>query len=223
MQQVGINTRTFGDVLLFDQVVTGKVAEHAAAAAKVAALEPSAIRIGFPSEIFVDNGTETWHEGSGIASGTAVGMRASDNILAKLEACADVLGKAGFDISRDEWPKVDSPRFGKPINALRHLIFGIEYAPGKYCTGNNIVQGSHSFAGQAATFCADFLDGCDVSVNQIRNDITPVGDHNPAGLLGTFTDESQFRFMGQWQRLGVGAWNSCRIVMLSRFACCPSR
>jgi Asp-tRNA(Asn)/Glu-tRNA(Gln) amidotransferase A subunit family amidase len=51
--QTGVNTRNFEDVLLFDRVITGATAEHAAAAARVAAMETSKIRVGFPQEVFV--------------------------------------------------------------------------------------------------------------------------------------------------------------------------
>eukprot|EP01046_Picozoa_sp_COSAG06_P043155 COSAG06_NODE_5612_length_3363_cov_1.493566_4_plen_115_part_00 len=86
---------------------------------------------------------------------------------------------------------------------LRHWIEGLEYAPGKskYAEGNMIGLGigSHSFTGQIATFLADYYyyDGVDVSINQIRDDVTAVGDHNPSALMQSFTDESMFRFLGQ--------------------------
>ena len=57
--------------------------------------------------------------------------------------------------------------------------------------------GSHSFTGQIATFLADYYDSCDVSINNIREDVTPVGSHNPSALMQSFTDESIFRFLGQ--------------------------
>lgn len=37
-----------------DQVVTGKTAEHAAAALSVAGLPASSIKVGFPTEVFVE-------------------------------------------------------------------------------------------------------------------------------------------------------------------------
>ena len=102
---------------------------------------------------------------------------------------------------------MDSPRFSsaasgagaavKEVNGLRHWIEGLEYAPGKYAEGNMIGLGSHSFTGQIATFLADYYDGVDVSINQIRDDVTAVGDHNPSALMQSFTDESMFRFLGQ--------------------------
>jgi hypothetical protein len=58
-------------------------------------------------------------------------------------------------------------------------------------------QAIHSQAGQIATFLADYYDGVDVSINQIRDDVTAVGDHNPSALMQSFTDESMFRFLGQ--------------------------
>ncbi len=100
--------------------------------------------------------------------------------------------------SGEEWPKVASARFGTtPVNALRHWIEGLEYAPGKYADGNMIGLGSHSFTGQIATFLADYYDSCNVSINDIREDVTPVGSHNPSALMQSFTDESKFRFLGQ--------------------------
>ena len=91
--QVGINSRVFSDVLLFDMAINGTAAEHAAAKLKVATMSPSSIRVGFPQEIFVDQTTTP----------SCIGYdkhRASDNIVARLEACASVLGKAGFAINR---------------------------------------------------------------------------------------------------------------------------
>jgi Asp-tRNA(Asn)/Glu-tRNA(Gln) amidotransferase A subunit family amidase len=201
--QVGINARSFEDVLLYDAAVTGAAAEHAAAAARVAALPTSAIKIGFPREIFVELNLPT---------DPGKGRRASDEIISKLEACRRVLGAAGFSSTREDWPAVDSGRFGK-VHALYQLIFGEEYAPGKYTEGNMIALGSHSFTGQMATFCADWLKDCDVSVNQIRADVTPVGQHNPAGLMGSFTDESQFRALGRLQQRGAAALAMGRIVI----------
>ncbi len=91
--QVGINTRSFADVVLFDIAINGTADEHGAAASKVAAMDSSAIRVGFPQEIFVDQTTTP----------SCIGCdrhRASDNIVARLEACARVLDKAGFAINR---------------------------------------------------------------------------------------------------------------------------
>ena len=56
-----------------------------------------------------------------------------------------------------------------------------------------------------ATFCADWLKDCDVSINQIRADVTAVGEHDPAGLMASFTDESQFRALGRLQQRGAAA------------------
>ena len=52
--QLGLNAREFDDILLYDAAVTGKVQEHDAASASVAALSNSDITVGFPREFFYE-------------------------------------------------------------------------------------------------------------------------------------------------------------------------
>lgn len=49
--QLGLNARSFGDILLYDAVVTGCQAEHAAARNAVRARPASDLRVGFPQEV----------------------------------------------------------------------------------------------------------------------------------------------------------------------------
>eukprot|EP01052_Picozoa_sp_SAG31_P018481 SAG31_NODE_1311_length_8869_cov_10.603535_1_plen_654_part_00 len=210
--QVGVNARTFEDVLLFDKAVNGLLAEHDLAAAAAASIDPNAIVVGFPTEIFVElNPPAAVLQRGG---GCTTPLRASVEILSKLTRAEAVLAEAGFSISKNEWPRVPSTiaSEGQLINALYDHIYCGEFAQAndgtkQYTGANATILGSHSFTGQMATFCADWLENCDVSINQIRRDVTPVGYHNPAGLMASFTSESEFRMLGLHQRRGAEAWN----------------
>ena len=110
---------------------------------------------------------------------------------------------------QEDWPDVESSaRLGK-VNALYHLQFGHEYAPGKVY--QSVATGSHSFTGQIAAWLDQYFPPhVGVTVAAIRDDARPVGlIHNPQGLMaecGT-VPESAFRYTGHWQREAASTWN----------------
>merc|ERR1719210_2108997 len=52
--QLGMNSRSFDDILLLDKALLNLTVEHAEAEANVSSISASDIRVGFPTEIFVN-------------------------------------------------------------------------------------------------------------------------------------------------------------------------
>jgi hypothetical protein len=150
--QLGLNSRTFDDILLYDAVITGCHAEHAAAAEAARALPFGDIRVGFPHEVFVELNLPdaVVEDPEYFGADGLFSCRASDNIVQRLERARSLLCEAGMVTVQEDWPDVESSaRLGR-VNALYHMQFGHEYAPG--LVYNSVASGSHSFTGQIAAW-----------------------------------------------------------------------
>ena len=181
--------------------VTGKMEEHEAAEATVASLPTSAIRIGFPQEMFVEynipksvrehNEINKLDEETGERS-MGPDIKASPAILSKIATARLCLGNDGFDLVDAEWGSVTSDKLGT-VNALYHMQWGWETGPGQHWTG-----GLSSLTGQMAMWINEYLE-TDVTVRDITDDVRPVGGHNPAGGMSSSAEnggsESAFRMM----------------------------
>jgi Asp-tRNA(Asn)/Glu-tRNA(Gln) amidotransferase A subunit family amidase len=218
--QLGCNASSFDDCLLYDMAVTGKAAEHAAAAAAVDRLENGAIRIGFPQEFFVrysipasvmahegiKKGKKKKKQEAGDDEGLGPDISASPSILAKLAAARARLAAAGFSLLDEEWGDVRSEKLGS-VSALYHMQWGWEHAPGKHWTG-----GLGTLTGQMGAWIDQYLEPTDVTVRDICDDVRPVGKHNPAGGMSGSAEnpgsESEFRMHGLVQAECTDLWNA---------------
>ena len=60
-----------------------------------------------------------------------------------------IVSGAGFSMTEEEWPEVESPTLGK-VNALYHMLSGFEFEPGTPWTYSVCAQ---TFTGQIAQWC----------------------------------------------------------------------
>jgi Asp-tRNA(Asn)/Glu-tRNA(Gln) amidotransferase A subunit family amidase len=102
MDQIGVNARSVGDILLFDQALAGEklTALHAAAKTKFDPVSfcPTSVTIGCPEHPFITD--------------PVTGNTVSPAMLEKLESAKAVLRSAGFKVagSDSHWP---TPAFEK--------------------------------------------------------------------------------------------------------------
>ncbi|GAB5364056.1 hypothetical protein AAMO2058_000936700 [Amorphochlora amoebiformis] len=182
--QIGINARTFEDILFFDQSFLSIDQHHKTAAEKAAKRPLSDIKVGLPrrpfAEIFLPEGAAN---GFGLPTTHQTRYRASEWNMEKLKLAEKILASAGVKLIREVNGGIMEPNFE---------IF-------------------HSFAGQIATFVNHYLEA-KVSLREILSDLHPAGDgHNPFGLINLFTitDESKFRYtLGPYLDDMVSVWNS---------------
>jgi len=202
--QVGLNARSLADILLIDAAVLGTAAEHAAAAAKVAAKAPRQIGVGMPRFPFTDlalpaDAYNFW----GVRNGPV-----SKELEAKVEAAAAALESAGFAVAHAEWSSVNSEWFGRPVNAALDTLFGNRRINNRDYDGIGATH-VHSFTGQVAEWLLTYTN-TNVSLREIWDTAESGGDgHSPRGFLGmsAVTDESQLRSAGQVQAEKLRVWN----------------
>ena len=212
------------DETLSRATVCPQAAAHAVAAAAAAALHPADIRIGFPEEFFVRcNIPASIREDERLAKAAGVGplrkpgdetdnknsdYAASPHIQAKLAAAKARLAMTGFTVVEEEWGEVASGPLG-PVNALYQMTHGFESAPGEMFQpwGPSL----STLTGQMAAWMDQYLEPTDVTVRDICDDIRPVGDHNPAGMMASSANEpgseSAFRMYGKYSTECTVLWN----------------
>jgi len=197
--QVGINTRSFEDLLAFDAAFLDIASEHASAAA--AAKPVSSLKVGVPKYPFA----EMYAVEGGINYGWPVypnKMVASTNLMAKYEASITAMSQAGATIADEEWPM----RNGN--NAVADILLMTTANGGPM---DPFLEPFHTFSGQVSEWVRAYLNAS-VSPKDIINDIYTAGDgHGPAGFLtiGEVTDESRLRYsLGPYYSDTIAVWNS---------------
>lgn len=173
--QIGLNARSFDDILLLDAALLDTTAEHAAAAQAAPPL--SRVRIGLPQVPFV-----RWHRN---AEET---LQATAGMMSKYEQVTQVLSAAGAQLVEEEWPPAPSDSWISTD--------GFEEAAKGQGPGDTSCR-SYSGRGQAATWVQDNL-GAKVSNIEIYEDIFPIpGGHDPKSAFSSSRSqgcsESQFR------------------------------
>jgi Asp-tRNA(Asn)/Glu-tRNA(Gln) amidotransferase A subunit family amidase len=124
--QIGLNARELGDIMLLDAALLGTEAEHAAAAK--AAEAAGALRVGLPQEPFVrwrrswvaagerceggegggggSCGGEGEGKGEGEGEGEGEAFEAAAEVVARLKLAASVLAASNVTLIREEWAPV---------------------------------------------------------------------------------------------------------------------
>eukprot|EP00039_Didymoeca_costata_P026303 m.15588 g.15588 ORF g.15588 m.15588 type:complete len:606 (+) comp5439_c0_seq2:157-1974(+) len=203
--QVGLNARSFDDILLIDSLILNTREEHATALAAASACNNSEIRIGTPLFPFVeltlrDDVYNFW----GVKS-----CAVSDELRAKYDTTKEILSSAGFTIVEKEWPDVPSEHFKEPVNGAMETLFGNRRINNKDYDGIGAAH-FHSFSGQLSEYVLSYLNS-DISLKEIRDGMLDGGDgHSPTGFLkfSSFTDESQHRATGIVQTEKLQIWNN---------------
>uniref|UniRef100_A0A7S3WER0 Amidase domain-containing protein n=1 Tax=Emiliania huxleyi TaxID=2903 RepID=A0A7S3WER0_EMIHU len=206
--QLGTNARSMDDILLFDMAVLGLQDEHANAEANVAAMTNDAIKIGFPTEIFVNlNVPASVRALDGGLSYSGPDRRASASLRNALSQAKMIVSGAGFSMTEEEWPEVESPTLGK-VNALYHMLSGFEFEPGTPWTYSVCAQ---TFTGQIAQWQHNYFLANTTTIADVIDDTRPVGvSHGPAGCFRGYngnTGESKLRYCGVYQTLAPEFWN----------------
>jgi len=203
--QVGLNARSFADILLVDAALCGTGLEHVTANATARQRRPADIRVGLPLIPFVDlqlpgDAYNFW----GVRNATT-----STRLRAKYEAAKRALSGGGYTLVEEEWPAVESAYFGRTVNAALDTLFGNRRINNRDYDGVGAPH-VHSFTGQIAEWARAYL-GSHISLQDIWEHSPDGGDgHSPRGFynLSTDTDESQARAAGHVQAEKLRVWNS---------------
>eukprot|EP00008_Paramoeba_atlantica_P004120 CAMPEP_0201476158 /NCGR_PEP_ID=MMETSP0151_2-20130828/1428_1 /ASSEMBLY_ACC=CAM_ASM_000257 /TAXON_ID=200890 /ORGANISM="Paramoeba atlantica, Strain 621/1 / CCAP 1560/9" /LENGTH=612 /DNA_ID=CAMNT_0047856447 /DNA_START=166 /DNA_END=2004 /DNA_ORIENTATION=- len=196
--QVGLNARSYADILLVDAALLGTFKQHTEKKLHYSALSNEKISIGLPRFPWVhfdlpSDALNWW--------GIPNGLTPSEALMDKYNGATKHLAKAGFNMVQKEWSDVDSPYFGRKVNGLLDVLFRdrkINNLPYDGIGATNLF----SFTGQVSEWVAAYLDA-DVSLKAMTESILPAGDgHNPAGFfeVGRGGDESQTRYAAIAQR-----------------------
>lgn len=201
--QVGLNARSLEDILVLDAALLGTEEQHAS---KARASRPApAIRVGLPRFPFVE--VAPFENGKGVRDYTPA--RVSAELEARYEAAIRVLGQAGTQLVREEWPEVESPVAGGPVNAVAEALCGsvVNGVPVSI-TGIDMM---HSAGVQMQDWISSYLEAA-VSNVEIMEDIMPMGRVSAGGILRGLqkgaTDETRFRFLMSSQARLTDVWNS---------------
>lgn len=204
--QLGINTRSYDDILFFDKAILNISAEHAAAEETVNAMSPADIVIGFPDEIFVNLNIPQGVRDLGLTS--TPDRRADASMRDALLTAKELLSDEGLTVVEDDWPTVQSDTLGGEVNSLYHMWYGQEYAPGKLFNRGIC---SESFTGQISQWLQNFVRAFDTTILDVIDDTRPVGaSHGPAGcMIGAgLGSETELRWCSVWQTVSPQYWNS---------------
>jgi len=197
LDQVGLNARSFHDILAFDSAFLDTAAAHAAAAAS--ARPAHSLSVGLPKYPFVEFYAP---EGRPYSRGFAGKQKVSVNILQKYELVAAVLQKADVRLVEQEW----SERNGR--NAVDDL-FHFSRVNGKPFEAFSAMVSTYT--GQLSEWIRAYLNAS-VAVKDIMDDIFKAGEgHDPAGImsLSNSSDESHFRYsLGPFVEKTLSVWNS---------------
>ena len=195
--QVGVNARSFEDVLVFDAALLGTGEAHAAAAEK--APPATSVRVGLPQYPFVEGRLEEY--------------RISESLEGKYAAVIAALKRGAVPLIEEEWPDVESPHFGCRVNAVKEVLHG-QVINGRHVDnfyGADRGMAFHSFSGQMATFVASYLEAPVSNVDLVA-DMMPLGGGLDTGGLhrreDMDLDESTFRYWIASQPNVVRVWNS---------------
>lgn len=202
--QLGLNARSFDDILLFDMAVLGTMDEHAAAEAMVDMMSLSNISVGFPTEVFVELNIPQAIRNMGLTS--TRDRRADASMRDALATAKAMLSADGFTVVEEDWPTIDSSTFNASVNALYHLLWGIEFAPGEPFWYSICGQ---TMSGQAAQWNYNYMRAR-TSLVEIVEDIRGVGAGHGVSCVRNNngkTGESELRFCGVYQTIAPDYWN----------------
>lgn len=203
--QLGMNARSMDDILFFDKAVLNMTEEHAAAEAAVDSLSAADIKVGFPDEVFVTLNVPQILRDKGMTN--MADLRASTALRDALASAKTLLSDAGMTVVEEDWPTVDSPTLGS-VNALYHLLYGFEYAPGEPFWYSVCAQ---TFTGQIAQWMHNYLRVKTTTIAHVIDDTRPVGDsHGPSGCFKSYngkSSESQLRWCSVYQVESPEFWN----------------
>eukprot|EP00756_Hemistasia_phaeocysticola_P033345 Hpha_TRINITY_DN16461_c2_g12::TRINITY_DN16461_c2_g12_i1::g.160044::m.160044/K02433/gatA, QRSL1; aspartyl-tRNA(Asn)/glutamyl-tRNA(Gln) amidotransferase subunit A len=199
--QIGVNTRSMEEILLFDQIFTGLHAEHAAARQAAAS---EAVRVGFPEEYFQRYTIPA--KATNVFG--VISCRAAKPVRDALAAAKAHLATSGFDVVKNaEWGEVENPVLGK-VNSIYEVHFGHKVSGQHFEPFMGAMQ---SYAGGIAAWTEQYLGVHNISAGDVLDAARPVGQsHDPGAFmaLGRLATETHHRYTGRHAEKSRKVWNS---------------